>query len=170
MALIHGGKWGPKGWHIDRGLPSHSGGMCPPFRKMFELLWLFALLYDTLWCLSVCTYVTTQCDKDDDDDDDSGGEVVMVMMVVMVMVMVMMMVVVMMMMVMMMQEREALEDKQAWYQHVHPSDVDREKEYIAFCSDAKLRLHVAELRLNRSSTPLPVTLSVIITLVKQQKS
>ena len=45
-----------------------------------------------------------------------------------------------------------MEQKQAWYQHVHPSDVAKEKEYIAFCSDTKLRLHVAELRLNRCST------------------
>ena len=56
-------------------------------------------------------------------------------------------------MMMMMQEREALEHKQAWYQQVHPSDVNKENEYIAFCNDTKLRLHVSELRLNRSTLP-----------------
>jgi len=52
------------------------------------------------------------------------------------------------------QEREALERKQAWYQQVHPSDMDKEREYLAFCNDTKQRLHVSELRLNRSSQPL----------------
>jgi len=42
-----------------------------------------------------------------------------------------------------------LERKQAWYQHVPPSDVDKETEYLTFCSDTQLRLHVAELRLDR---------------------
>jgi len=61
----------------------------------------------------------------------------------------------MMMMMLLRQEREALELKQAWYQHVHPSDIAKEKEYIAFCSDTKLRLHVSEVRLNRSSQTTP---------------
>ena len=62
----------------------------------------------------------------------------------------------------MIQEREALERKQAWYQHVPPSDVDKETEYLTFCSDTQLRLHVAELRLDRLRVIIIIIIIIII--------
>ena len=49
------------------------------------------------------------------------------------------------------QETAELQKKQNWYQqnqvNMHKDD---EEEYLAFCSEAMFRIHILELRLNRS--------------------
>ena len=70
---------------------------------------------------------------------------------------------------MMIQEREALDRKQAWYQHVPPSDVDKETEYLTFCSDTKLRLHVAELRLDRLCLIIMILLLLCVVNINLRK-
>lgn len=55
-----------------------------------------------------------------------------------------------------------MQKKQAWYQQNQVTmQKEDEEEYLAYCSDAMFRIHILELRLNRSVNCVIAIISLI---------